>query len=90
VITEFLIGVGTSVGSWFASLWPSWTPPAFLTDLSTTVNGLLANLNGVGAWADWGFIFGVVAAVLLVWVFSAAVKLIRAVASYLPFIGGAG
>ncbi len=90
MIVEWLVGLGANISAWFASLFPDWTPPDFLVHLDTQVNGVLANLTGVGVWADWSYILVVVVGVLTVWVTAAIVKLARAVASYIPFFGGAG
>jgi hypothetical protein len=90
VIVEWIVGLFTGIGSWVGSLFPDWTPPAFLTQLASQVNGLLANLNGVGVWVDWTYILVIVVAVLGTWVITLGVKTARALASYLPFFGGAG
>lgn len=90
MIVEWLLGLASTITQWFWSLWPDWTAPAFLTDVSSQINGVLSNLAGVGAWVDWPYVLAVVAAVLIAWGLGFGVKVIRAVASYLPFIGGSG
>lgn len=90
MIVEWLVGLAASMGGWVGSLFPDWTPPAWLSQVSSQVNGLIANLNGVGAWADWAYILVVVSTVLSVWVVALLVKTARALVSYLPFFGGSG
>lgn len=90
MIVTWLLGIGDNVSAWLAGMWPDWTPPDFLVHFDTTLNGILHNLDGVSVWADWPFMLVVVALVLGVWATTAGVKLVRAIASYLPFVGGAG
>ncbi|GAA2084158.1 hypothetical protein GCM10009840_21060 [Pseudolysinimonas kribbensis] len=90
MIVQWLIDVATGFAAWFASLFPVWEPPEWLVHLDDQVNPVLDNLAGVGAWVDWTFILAVVSAVLLCWGITLSIKVLRAVASYLPFIGGAG
>jgi hypothetical protein len=90
VIVEWLIFVGASISEWFASLFPVWDPPEFLVTFDDQLNGIMANLSGVGVWADWVYILIVVGVVIVVWGFSLLIKLARAVAAHIPFFGGAG
>lgn len=90
MITEALLGLWQVVVGWFWSLWPDWTPPEFLTQVGTQINGVLANLDGVGAWVHWVYVLGIITVVLGVWVIGLLIKTARAVATYLPFVGGSG
>ncbi|MDI1338133.1 MAG: hypothetical protein PSU94_18280 [Lacunisphaera sp.] len=90
MILEWLLGIGVTIGDWFASLFPDVEVPPFLTGLDSMLNDLFAQLGGVSVWADWGFIFVVVGVVVVVWGIAFTIKIVRAIASYLPFIGGAG
>lgn len=91
MIVEWLIGLGAIVSDWFASLFPTdWEIPPFLAGLDETVNDILANLSGVGVWADWVYIIGVVGVVLALWATALLIKVARAVAAHVPFFGGAG
>ncbi len=90
MITTWLLSIGTNVAAWVATLFPTWTPPTWLSGLDATVNGFFANFNGVGAWVNFTIPLIVVAAVLVVWVIGIGIKLIRAAVSYIPFFGGSG
>lgn len=90
MITEWFLGLAATVTDWFWSLWPDWTPPAFLSGLGDQINAVLANVAGLGAWVDWVFVIPIAGAVFLVWGVGLAIKTARAVASYVPFFGGAG
>lgn len=90
MIVEWIVGLATTVWAWFGSLWPDWTPPAFLVGVDNQVNDLLANSAGLGSWVDWPFVLACVGAVLAVWLITLIVKIALRVASYIPFFGGAG
>ena len=91
MITEWLMSIGVLVSNWFASLWPTdFQVPDFIVNLDTMINDILANLSGVGVWADWVFILAVVGVVLVVWLLALGVKVLRAIAAHIPFFGGAG
>lgn len=90
MIVEWLISVGAAISEWFAGLFPTDAPPAFVTEFGSLMTTLLDNLDGVAVWADWIFVLGVVSAVLGVWVTGVLIKFIRAVAAHIPFFGGAG
>lgn len=91
MITEFILGMGVTISSWFATLFPQdWQVPGFISDFDTQVNGVLANVDGMAVWADWGYILAVVTVVVGVWIIGVTVKLARAVVAHLPFVGGAG
>lgn len=90
MITEAVVHVACLFAAWVATLFPSWQVPDWFSGLGTTINGVLANLNGVGVWVPWTVILSVVTAVLGTWVVCAGIKLMRAIASYIPFFGGAG
>lgn len=91
MIWQWLMDAWTSIQLWIVSLFPSdFTVPDFFVHFDATLNGVIANLNGVGAWIDWPVAIACVSATVLVWGVAATIKLVRAVASYLPFFGGAG
>ena len=90
MIVEWLLAVGADMSEWFANLWPDWTPPVFITEFAGNLNSLLADLDGVAVWADWGYILAIVGIVLATWGITFAIKILRAIASYIPFFGGAG
>jgi len=90
VITEWFLGIASSVWTWFGGLFPEWTPPEFLTTADDQINAILADLDGVAVWADWQYITVVVGVVIGTWALSFLVKIALRVAAYIPFFGGAG
>lgn len=90
MITEWFVSIGCHIAAWVGSLFPDWTPPDFLVHFSDTVNAILANVSGLGVWADWVYIIICVSAVMLVWGVSFGIKLVRAIVAHVPFFGGAG
>lgn len=91
MITEWLLGLGQTVVTWFASLFPPADEmPDFLRDLDSTISGLLSNLSGIGAWVDWAYIIVIVLAVAGLWLVAFGIKVLRALIAHLPLIGGKG
>lgn len=91
MIVQWLFDLNAQLQGWLTAQFPTdWTVPDFFANLDDTVNSVLSNLNNVGVWVDWPVVIGCVSAVVLTWVATAAIKLIRAIASYIPFFGGAG
>jgi len=90
MITEWLINVGATVATWFLSLIPSWQIPDFFTTLDSQINSLFAGASGFSVWVPWTVVVTAIGISLGSWVIGLSVKAIRAIASYLPFIGGAG
>lgn len=88
MIAEFWINLGTSISIWFASLWPEFTPPAWVSGFPDRVNSLLASLSGVGVWAEWGYIAGVVGFVIVVYISGFVIRFARWVWSLIPLVGG--
>lgn len=90
------------ITEWFITLWrdlvlavigwfeTDWEVPSFLLEFDDFVNGFLANVAGLGAWVDWVYVFVVIGAVLVVWTVGLGLKLARAIAAHIPFVGGAG
>lgn len=91
MVTEWVFDVFVSlaafVGSWFVV---EWEVAPFFVNFDSTINDVLDNLSGVGAWVDWGITFTVVGAVVLAWIVGLGVKLVRQIAAHLPVIGGSG
>jgi len=91
VIVEWIMGLGSGISGWIASLFPTdFEVPPFLANLDTMINDLLEGLTGIGAWVDWVFIIATVSVVIGVWLLAFGVKIIRAIVAHAPFVGGAG
>lgn len=90
MITEWFIWLGTTIAGWFASLFPSWTPPDFFVTFDDKVTGLFTAGAGLGAWFDQVVLLSCVAAVLGVYLITGGVKLVLKIAGFIPFFGGTG
>lgn len=75
---------------WLAGLFPAVDIPAWFVGLDDQYNALMAPISGVGAWVDFNIMITCVTFALGVWLVCFIIKLLRAVASYIPFFGGAG
>lgn len=90
MITEWFVSIGTSVAAWFATIFPTWDIPASMTNPGGVIAGIWANFNGLSPWVNWAVLTAVVVGVLGTYLVMFTIKLVRAIASYLPFFGGAG
>jgi hypothetical protein len=90
MIVNAIIDWACGFASWIASLFPVWNVPPSLASPGSLVNTVMASAVGLGAWVDWTVFAAVVGAVVGTYVVMFAVKLLLRIASYLPFVGGAG
>lgn len=88
MITEWLMGVGGTIATWFITLFPQGEVADFVLTMDDKVNSILAGLSGVGVWADWAYIIGVVGVVLAVWVIGIAVRVVLTLWKLIPVVGG--
>lgn len=90
MIVEWLMTVSAGFTEWVASLMPDWDPPGWMTDpLGPVVTGIGAGAS-MGAWVDWTAVGVIVGTTTLVFAIAFGIKLVRAILSYVPLIGGAG
>lgn len=90
MITEWFVNLYSWFVQWVASVFGPWTPPAELTDASSTLNGILGGFASVGVWIDWGVLGACVLVQIGTWVAVVGIKLIRALLAHFPLFGGAG
>lgn len=90
MITNAFIDWACGFASWIGTLFPSWDIPASLAAPGTLVNQVMSSFVGLGAWVDWAVLGLVVGAVVGTYTVMFATKLVLRIASYLPFVGGAG
>lgn len=90
MITQFFLDLGASIVNWLASLFPPWQVPSQVTGLPGMLSQLLAGMGGLGGWIDWGVVSAAVGVAVSTWIVCLVIKTLRAIASYLPFVGGAG
>lgn len=89
MITEAIVSVFAAVAGFIVGLFPTWSPPAWLT---TTVPDLIGQASdwivGVNAWVPFDHVATVLGFVVLVLATAVAVRLVRIVASFLTAGGG--
>lgn len=90
MITEWFLQLTSTVVSWFWSLWPDFTVPDWIATLDDKANVVLDMVSGVAVWAPWGYLIGVAVLCLGTYFVCMLLKYGRAIASYIPFFGGAG
>lgn len=90
MIVEWLVSVGLGFAGWLATLFPPIDIPTWVTDPITVVYDFLDAASGLGIWFPWAVLSAVVGGLVTIWLVTFGAKLVRAVASYLPFFGGAG
>lgn len=92
MIPDAVVRLGVSLLGWIAGLFPP--APDSLEDTLSEGHGMWADLltsfDGLGAWVDWAWVLTIVGLAVSIYLVMFVVKLLRAVASYLPFFGGAG
>lgn len=91
MIVEWLTSVGASIGEWVAGLFPVLDIPTELENLDSSVNSFFETYGaGMGAFANWPLVFGLLALPLVVWVGGLLIRALRAALAHIPFIGGKG
>lgn len=90
MISDLFIQLGTMFSEALAGLFPPVAMPTWPSDMIAALTGFLDATNGLGAWVPWVLIQIVFGGLVTFYVTAFGVKLIRAVASYVPLFGGAG
>lgn len=90
MITEWILQLSNGFLSWLASLFPTYTPPSWLSDPGGWVAQLTQTVAGLGYWVNFPAIAGIVTLTLTLYITAFGFKLARAVAAHVPFIGGNG
>lgn len=90
MITEFFFGLATTVAGFLAGLLPSDDLPSFFTDFSGQLAGMFRAINGLGAWAPFGYLGIVLGVVWTTYGVCFLVKLGLRAVSHAPVSGGAG
>lgn len=90
MITEWLVKVGTSIGSFFGTLFSAWEVPTWMSEPLTAIYPFLDSASGLGVWFAWGTLSAVVASMVVLYGITLVAKLVREIAKHIPFVGGAG
>lgn len=88
MITEWFIGVGTTIGAWFASILPNFDVPAWFGQLGTNINQFFNSAAGLGPFVDWNFLAVIAGVPIGLWSLGMMFRLARWVLSHVPFFGG--
>lgn len=88
MIVEWFLTLVEGIVDWIVPMmsWGGAEPEAVWDDL----RGLASQFASMGVWVDWAAITIAVPLACGVWLACLVVKIARAVASYVPFVGGAG
>lgn len=88
MITEWFLSLFQVVVDWFAGLFPTDDPPAFIGGVTGFLHTIVDGAAGLGAWVPWAYL-GLVGGILLtLWLATVSVKGIRWLWGLTPFSGG--
>ncbi len=90
MITQAVMDFASNFATWLLSLYPTVTIPSWFTGMDSWVNQIFSAVNGTSPWIPWPLVIGAGVVVLTFYLGALGFKLVLRVASYLPFIGGAG
>lgn len=90
MITDFILEMFFGFFDWFTSLFPPFEMPVWMSDLSININIALSWLADFEYWLDWKVILAVGTSILSVYGIVFYIRFIRAIATYIPTIGGGG
>lgn len=90
MISEFFINLGIGFATWFVGLFPEWDVPAEVESFDSTVSGFIGPFANLSVWIPWALVLFCVVTAVGAWAIGWGVKSIRAIASHIPFLGGAG
>lgn len=90
MVTDFILDMFFQFANWVLSLFPEWEIPPFMTSWRQYLIDALALFDGLGVWFDWTIIGVCLAAVSITYAVTILIRLIRAIVTYVPFIGGGG
>lgn len=91
MITDWFVSMSFDIAVWFASLFPEWEVPAWMTDARGMTIGLLEQFGtGLGVWIDWGVLGVCMIAVASAYGISFLILLFRRVFAHVPQFGGGG
>lgn len=90
MIVEWLYAVFTAVSSVVVGILPDDDLPSFFTDFTEQINGIFRMINGLGAWAPFGYAGVVLSIAWSTYGVCFLIKLGLRAFSHSPVSGGAG
>lgn len=90
MITEWFLWLGTQIGNWFATLFPTDDAPQWMKDLGKQFNTLLTGADGLGVWVGWSTVTTILLTCVSIYTVLLIVKAAMKVWSFVPFVGGTG
>ncbi len=90
MITEYLIGLGTSIATFFGTLFQTWTIPDWATNGLSGLHDFLLSAAGLGVWFPWQVLSIVVGGLVTLYGIGFAAKLVQKIWGLVPVVGGSG
>jgi len=90
VIIEWFILLGAQLWEGITSGFPAWDDSGVYITADRFLAPMTAGIAATSAWVPWGTLAVSLAVVSTLYVASFTIKLLRAIAAHIPFIGGAG
>lgn len=90
MISEWFLTLASTVIAWLVGLLDGITIPDWLLTLDDSWNAVVAPLDGVAVWVPWALVIPITLLCVATYFVCLVIKYARAIASYIPFFGGAG
>lgn len=88
MIAEWILSVGATIATWFASILPNFDVPSWFADLGLNINKFFTGAAGLGPFVDWGFLAVIATVPIGLWSLGIVFRLARWILSHIPLFGG--
>jgi hypothetical protein len=90
MITEFFLGLVTTMGSWLVGMLPEDSSADLAASASGIVATVVGNASGLSVWFPWAVAALCAVTVTTAWGALFFVKILRQLATHIPLFGGTG
>lgn len=90
MITEWFLNLSATFMGWFGGLFDGFELPDWLVNLDDFWNKVADPIDGLAVWVPWTLVIGALVVCVSTYFVCLVIKYARAIASYIPFFGGAG
>lgn len=93
MIVEWFVAIGAGIAEFFAGLMPGpdeFVLPPELVGIDQTVSDFFDGFSGLGVWVPWVLLAGCISIAVTAWLLGIGIKVLRTIASHVPFFGGSG